>query len=135
MRGSAPLTMMQKASVAMRAWYWFAVVHAELRRQPLPEVVRRLSTVARSRDRRLPPERLGRGVWRVLRVGPKRARCLVSALVLFRLLREQEEPAELVIGMPGTPDSEEAHAWVEVGAVDVGPPPGRRGHLELARYS
>jgi hypothetical protein len=70
----------------------------------------------------------------VLRVGPRRARCLVAALVLFRLLREQGEPAELVIGMPRTPNSEDAHAWVEVGDVDVGPPPGRRGHLELARY-
>jgi hypothetical protein len=133
-RRSSPLTLGQKASVALRAWYWFVKVHAGLRRQPLPQLVRRLSIVARSRERRLPPERLGRGVGRVLQLGPKRVRCLISALVLFRLLREQGEPAELVIGMPGTPNSEEAHAWVEVARVDVGPPPGHRGHRELARY-
>ena len=28
----------------------------------------------------------------------------------------------------------DAHAWVELAGVDVGPPPGRNGHVELARY-
>lgn len=131
---SRRLTLRQKASVALRAWYWFPLVHAGLRRQRLPLFVQRLSTVKRPRSTRLPAERVGRGVERVLRLGPKRARCLIAALVLFRLLREQGEPAELVIGMPLLPSSEDAHAWVEIAGVDVGPPPGHRGHTELARY-
>jgi hypothetical protein len=28
----------------------------------------------------------------------------------------------------------EAHAWVELGGLDLGPAPGRNGHEELARF-
>jgi hypothetical protein len=61
-------------------------------------------------------------------------RCLTAALVLYRLLREQGESAELVVGLPREPLDKTAHAWIEVDGVDVGPPPGRQGHEELARY-
>jgi hypothetical protein len=54
--------------------------------------------------------------------------------VLYRLLREQGDPAEFLIGMPLDRRSKDAHAWVEVDRVDVGPPPGGRGRLPLARY-
>jgi len=40
----------------------------------------------------------------------------------------------VVIGLPQQPMSEAAHAWVEVAGIDVGPPPGRVNHLEIARY-
>jgi hypothetical protein len=59
----------------------------------------------------------------------------VNALVLFRLLREQGDAAELVIGLPENPGGKDAHAWVELEGVDVGPPPGRSGHDEMARFS
>jgi hypothetical protein len=55
--------------------------------------------------------------------------------VLFRLLRAQGDPAELVIGLPHEPRDEEAHAWVEIQRVDVGPPPGKGSHEELARFA
>jgi hypothetical protein len=59
----------------------------------------------------------------------------VSALVLFRLLRRQGDPAELVIGLPATAADQNAHAWIELDGRDVGPAPGRNGHVELARFS
>ena len=41
---------------------------------------------------------------------------------------------ELVIGLPREPKDKDAHAWVELHGMDVGPPPGRGLHEELARY-
>jgi hypothetical protein len=49
-------------------------------------------------------------------------------------MAEQGQSAEVVIGLPQEPLDNKAHAWVEIDGVDVGPPPGRQGHEELARY-
>lgn len=129
------LTAISKLKLASRIWLLYAVVVFGLWRWQLPELVKRL---ARRRDRArndsLEPRRLGRIVARVLRVGQFRARCLLSSLVLLRLLQERGLSAELVIGLPGKPKGHEAHAWVEVDGEVVGPPPGRLGHGELARY-
>lgn len=129
----APIGFARKAGIAARAWFWFLAVHVWLRRRDLPGVVARLGRTTGSRHP-VPPVRLGRGVFRALRVGPVRPRCLSNALVLYRLLREQGEPAELVIGLPAEARSSDAHAWVEIDGVDVGPPPGRGAHQELARF-
>ncbi len=59
---------------------------------------------------------------------------MLLSLVLFRLLREQGTEAEVVIGLPQHAKDKNAHAWVEVGGVDVGPPPGRGDNIELVRY-
>ena len=72
---------------------------------------------------------------RSLGLGPIRARCLFTSMVLFRLLRDQGDEPELVIGLPIEPKDKDAHAWVELGGRDVGPPPGRGRHEELARYA
>jgi hypothetical protein len=104
------------------------------RRQPLPQTVAKLGVASPRARLRLEPRRLGRIVGRVLRIGRWRPRCLFSALVLYRLLQEQGDQAEFVIGMPLDRRSKDAHAWVELGRVDVGPPPGGRGRLPLARY-
>jgi hypothetical protein len=123
-----------KVSLALRIWLTFLLVQTGLRRQPLPELVTGLGRPRRTRFSGVPPPRLGIIVARVLRLGPRRARCLTSSLVLYRLLRYEGLPAELVIGLPERPRDRQAHAWVEVRGVDVGPPPGRSGHAELARY-
>jgi hypothetical protein len=81
------------------------------------------------------PRRLSRAVDRILRIGRRQPTCLVSSLVLFKLLREQGDPAEIVIGLPDSPADKDAHAWVELDGVDVGPPPGRSGHAEMARFA
>lgn len=125
-----------RAVTAVRILGAFVVVRALLRRRGLPELVRELGQRARRRRRRHQyPARLGRSVAAVLRVGPLRARCLVTSLVLFRLLREEGYEPVLVLGMPDEADSPMAHAWVEIAGHDVGPPPGRGVHRELMRFS
>lgn len=120
--------------LAVRIWATFLGLLLSLRRRPLPEVVTRLGSRPRRPPRELPPHRLSRISYRVLRIGPYRPRCLYRALVLYRLLRMQGEDAMLVIGLPEAATSKDAHAWVEIGDRDVGPPPGRVGHTALVRY-
>ena len=128
------LTLVQRARLAARIWMRFVLVVVGLRREPLPALVNRLVDT----NGRLPRDRyraatLSRAVHRSLRIGGCRPRCLVKALVLFRLLREQGEPAELVVGLLPKALDHRAHAWVELAGRDVGPPPGRFGHEEMAR--
>lgn len=129
------LTTADKISIAVRSVWLFVVVRARLRGHDLPRVVSSLSTVERARAPRARPVRVGRIVARTLSVGPWRARCLHTSLVLYRLLREQGERPELVIGLKESPSEKDAHAWIEVDGRDVGPPPGRGRHQELARYA
>jgi hypothetical protein len=123
-----------KVVLALRTLYWFGVVRIELRRRAMPEIVERLRAVDRIRPYRIPAGRLGRGVARLLKLGPFEARCLVKALVHFRLLREQGDEPELVIGLERISRTRDAHAWLEIDGRDVGPPPGRGAHEELLRY-
>jgi hypothetical protein len=65
--------------------------------------------------------RLGRAVYRTLRVLPTDSRCLVQSLVLSRMLSARGIPSTLVIGARSRPDFE-AHAWVEHHGRPVLPP-------------
>jgi Transglutaminase-like superfamily len=130
----APLALRSKAALALRIWALLARVLVGLRREPLPAFVARLGTTGSPRRDHHSAAKLSHAVDRSLRIGSRRPRCLVNALVLYRLLREQDDEAELVIGLPARPTDKDAHAWVELGGVDVGPPPGRAGHEELARF-
>jgi Transglutaminase-like superfamily len=130
--GALPLAT--KAQIAARIGGTFLLVHWRLRREPLPRVVESFAGRVRGVIPRVEARRLSRIVHGTLHLGPFRPRCLVNALVLFRLLRAQGDAAELVIGLPQDARDHEAHAWVEVERIDVGPPPGRGSHEELARY-
>lgn len=132
-RKAARLGLAARAALAVRIWSRFLVVRALLSRRPLPAFVSRLGRPARRRAK-LPPAQLARAVHRSLHLGSRRPTCLVASLVLFRLLREQGDPAEVVIGLPGAATSKDAHAWVELDGVDVGPPPGRGSHEAMARF-
>ena len=112
----------------------FVVVHVRLRRFTLPKVVSSLGRVDADRGYRVDPRRLGRIISRMLRLGDRHARCLINSLVLFRLLRQQGDDPELVIGLPESPEDVTAHAWIELDDKDVGPPPGRGAHKEFTRY-
>lgn len=127
-------TLRWKIAMVLHIWFSYLVVRAGLRRWPLPEVVSRILASKPTKRSGVSPRRLGVLVVRVLHVGPYGARCLAGSLVLFRLLRREGLPAQLVIGLPESPTDRQAHAWVEVHEADVGPPPGRNGHVQLARY-
>jgi hypothetical protein len=134
MRSRDRLSMAQKLHLAGRIWLYFLHVSIQVRREPLPSLVARLPKGNSAAPRPQHSVRtLARAVDRSLRLGRHRPRCLINALVLFRLLREQGDPAVLVIGLPEAPTDERAHAWVELDGRDVGPPPGSIGHREMAR--
>jgi hypothetical protein len=67
--------------------------------------------------------RLGRAVYRTLRILPTDSRCLVQSLVLSRMLSARGIPSTLVIGAHSRPDFT-AHAWVEHDGRPVLPPRG-----------
>ena len=127
------LTLAEKIRLAARIWVRFVQVTVQTRRRPLPAYVQALARNGAAARRRHPPAAVSRAVDRSLRIGSHRPRCLLNALVLFRLLREQGDPAMLVLGLPEVATDERAHAWVEVDGRDVGPSPGSTGHRELAR--
>lgn len=125
----------RRLRTAVRIVTTFVVIRSMMRRHELPDLVRALGRSARPRRGRHHPARLGRAVAAVLRIGPLQARCLITSLVLYRLLREEGYEPVLVIGMPDDASSPMAHAWVEVSGHDVGPPPGKGVHQELMRLS
>jgi hypothetical protein len=126
------LSVMKKGGLLLRVWWTAAAVWLALRQRPLHDVAR--VDLGRARSESTSAETLARAVSRGLRLGAWRPRCLIRSLVLYRLLRAQGEPAELVIGLPHHPMSPDAHAWVELAGSDVGPQPGGRGYRELDRY-
>ncbi len=132
---TSKLAATTKLALVARSWWSLLHVVVGLRRHGLPAVVHRIAKAPQGTRLRLTPQRLGRAVHRALNVGPAHPRCLHTALVLLRLLTQQGESPELVIGLPPTATSKDAHAWIELDRVDVGPPPGRSGHVELARFS
>lgn len=131
----SPLSASTKAALAALTWLEYVRVVSGVRRMALPELVRRLETAAHRHSLSpLDPVRLGKLVAKVLNRGPVRPRCLTLSLVFFRMLVRQGTKSELVIGLPPSPSSHEAHAWIEVEGRVVGPPPGRLGHEEMVRY-
>lgn len=128
------LRLVEKARLALLVLFDLLVVGLGLRRHRLPDLVRRLQRPARIRLPAVAPRRLGRIVHRLLSPGSYRPRCLVSSLVFLRALRRTGTAGELVIGLPPAAGSHDAHAWVEIDGREVGPPPGRLGHTEMARY-
>lgn len=127
------LTTAEKVRLATRIWLRFVQVSVQTRRKPLPAYVSGLARDSARLRAQHPPATVSRAVYRSLRLGSHRPRCLINALVLFRLLREQGDAAILVIGLPELATDERAHAWVELDGRDLGPPPGGAGYRELAR--
>lgn len=120
--------------LALRIVSRYARARYLLHRDPLPVVVQRLipehavSSVGRT------PMQLRRGVDRLLRLPGRPMRCLPRSLVLLSLLAEEGYEPRLVIGLPKSASSAEAHAWVEIDGTDVGPDPGRDDHLPIVVY-
>ncbi len=123
-----------RARLAIRVWLTYARVRAVERRRPLPEVTRLLGRPPRRLRRHHPPERLSRAVGRCLWPVGRPTRCLYSSLVLYRLLWVQGDGPDLLVGLERDASSHDAHAWVELGGVNVGPAPGRMGYVALGRF-
>ena len=79
---------MAKVKLILRIAVSWARVGVGLRRRPLPELVAALGN-PRTTVPALQPRRLSRIVDRVMRIGSFQPRCIIRALVLYRLLREQ----------------------------------------------
>jgi hypothetical protein len=131
---SGPFPLARKLALAARIWRRYAAVRLTLRRRPLPDLVADLGRPRHPAAHRYSPICLSRAVNRSLQIGRRRPTCLVNSLVLYRLLREQGDAAELVIGVEPERRSRITHAWVELDGEDVGPPPGRGPHVTLARF-
>ncbi len=133
-RGDHGLGPALKARLALRVVRSYLLVRWSINRKPLPVFVREFGQAAVRPDRHQ-PALLSRAVDRTLRLGPYRPRCLTTSLVLYRLLREQGEDVQLVIGLPFDALDHTAHAWIERDGVDLGPPPGRGRHSPIARFN
>jgi Transglutaminase-like superfamily len=128
------LPIVTKISLTATVWKTYARVRSAVKRHPLPQAIERLSEEVDRRDLHIEPKRLGRIVYRTTTIGPWSPRCLFTALVLYRMLVDQGDAPQLVIGLPREARTKDAHAWIEIDGRDIGPPPGSRGHSPLARY-
>jgi hypothetical protein len=128
----SPLGIVRKLRLLSVVWTTAAAIVVGLRREKLPALVARLGTP--EGRAKVPPALLSRAVSRGLRIGSWQPRCLIRALVLYRLLRAQGDDAVLVIGLADVRPTTEAHAWVELDGRDMGPVPGAFGHRALVRY-
>lgn len=128
-----PLPRLRRLGLASRIALDAAQVWVGLKTKRLPDLVGELGRLGGADDP-LEPRRLSRIVYRVMNVGPFHPRCLSMSLVLFRALHRQGTRADLVLGLPPEATDHIAHSWVEVDGEVVGPPDGRLGHVEFARY-
>ena len=122
------------AALGLRILRRFVSVRRRIGSEPLPALAASLGDPPPADRPHESPARLSRAVDRTLRFGPDRPTCLLRALVLYSLLREQGDPAVLAIGLPESARDQTAHAWVELDGNDLGPRPGRGEHVALARF-
>lgn len=132
---SPDATLREKCALALRVYRAFLWVAPRVHRRPLPELVAKRGTAPKVLASPVPVARISRAVDRCLVVAPIRPRCITLSLVMYRLLVEQGERPELVIGLESDAANHRAHAWVELDGRDVGPPPGRSGHEPMGRFA
>jgi hypothetical protein len=124
---NAPLGARAKAALTAEIALAYGVARWTLRRHGLRSALATLraglehgASPEPARDRLIAGVRLGRVVSRTLRVLPVDSRCLISSLVLTRMLARRGIESELVISVrPG--EKFAAHAWVEHGGVALLP--------------
>lgn len=132
---SRDATLREKCALALRVYRAFLRVAPRVHRRPLPGLVATLGAAPESLTPPVPAARVSRAVDRCLVFSRIRPRCITLSLVMYRLLVEQGERPELVIGLEPDAPGHRAHAWVELDGRDVGPPPGRGVHEPMGRFA
>ena len=127
------LSFANKISVGLQVWLLAVIAWWRMKRVPLPDLMVSWSSATPVTDARQ-PEDLSRIVDRVLRVGGWEPRCIVRAMVLYRLLVQRGNEPALVIGLPNEARSKDTHAWVELDGRDLGPRPGRGQLVTFATF-
>lgn len=120
-----PLSLAEKATLAVEVTRSYLAARRMLRRQDLPDVltaVRRPLALRGEQPLGLDAaERLGRAVRRTLTALPADSRCLTQSVVLLSMLARRGAGGALVIGVrPGADFG--AHAWVELDGHPLLPP-------------
>ena len=122
----ARLPLARRVTLAVRIVACYAQVRRRLSREPLPALAASFGAVPVRSGEPIPARQLGWAIDRTLRIGSRRPRCIFNALVLYRLLREQGDPAVLVVGLPRAAINKDAHAWVELDGIGRGAAAGPR---------
>jgi hypothetical protein len=112
--------------VGRRMERWAALVTAiavpaVLRLRPLPVVLAFCDGIPVRAARPQPPRMLARRVQRWLGYGhgPWKSTCLTRSLVLYAMLRQHGHTPRFAVGVLGSEQSFEAHAWVSIEGVPV----------------
>jgi hypothetical protein len=92
-----------------------------LRLRPLPDVLALCDRVAMRAMRPHTPRALAHRVhrWLARGRGPWTSSCLTRSLVLYAMLRQHGYTPRISVGVAGTAQRFDAHAWVTVGGVPV----------------
>jgi hypothetical protein len=109
---SAPLSLRRRLSLAAEILRAYAAARHELRRGELRDAVEVLRRTDGVIAPEVAPRRLAQAVTRTLRLVPFDTRCLMTSLVVTKLLARRGVPAVFVLGVSPAPDFA-AHAWVE----------------------
>jgi hypothetical protein len=131
---AAPLRFGSRVTLAVEIVAAYGIASWTLRRRGLPDALAALRAGAAESPLAAPPDavavgrRLGRAVRRTLGALPADSRCLMSSLVLTRLLSKRGIESELVISVqPGAKFG--AHAWLEHQGAALLPPDGPDSRL------
>ena len=102
------------------------LVPLALRLRPLPEVLALCDRMPGRVQRPHPPHVLAQRThrWLARGRGPWTSSCLTRSLVLYTMLRQHGYAPRLSVGVAGTAQRFDAHAWVTIGGVPVMDPPG-----------
>jgi len=93
--------------------------------RPLPDVLALCDRIPGRVRRPHPPYVLARRAhrWLAHGRGPWTSSCLTRSLVLYAMLRQHGYAPRLSVGVAGTAQRFDAHAWVTLGGVPVMDPP------------
>jgi len=106
------LPLARRVALAAEILVAYGRARVELRRGDLRETVEALRRTSTTAPPDVAPRRLAQAAARTLRFLPFDTRCLMSALVVTRLLARRGVPSVFVLGVSPGPGFA-AHAWVE----------------------